>query len=388
MNKASERLRVEHIITGLKTGGAEMMLLKLLSAAGRNWEPEVISLSEEGLVGPRIRALGIPVRALGMKRISLSPKSVLNLLRWTRSFEPELIQGWMYHGNLMASLAAIAARRRVPVLWNIRQTLYDLARERRATALVIRTGALLSRLPAAIIYNSHTSAKQHEDFGYMPQKRVVIPNGFDCNFFRPDADARKHIRQELGINEDAILIGLIGRYHPMKDHRGFLRAAGQVLRACPNVRFLLAGNGVVHEDAVLAKAIAEEGLLGRLCMLGERCDTERLNSALDIACSASAWGEGFSNSIGEAMACGVPCVVTDIGDSALIVGDTGRTVTASNSDALARAVIELIRAGSEHRRNLGAAARRRVEAEFSLASVTRRYDELYHSMVRPAALKG
>lgn len=384
MNKPFERLRVEHIITGLKTGGAEMMLLKLLSAAACNWEPEVISLSNLGTVGPRIAALGIPVHATGMERISLNAGKLLKVMRWTRSFQPQLLQGWMYHGNLVATMAGIASRWQVPVLWNIRQTLYDMDHERKATALVIRLGALLSRQPAAIVYNSHTSAKQHENLGYMPQKRVIIPNGFDCGWFCPDANARKKVRNELGISEQNVLIGLIARYHPMKDHRGFLRAASRVLKLCPEARFLLAGAGIEAQDSVLANALAEHGLNGYIFLLGERSDTERLNAALDIACSASAWGEGFSNSIGEAMACGVPCVVTDVGDSAMLVGGTGRVVAPGDPDALANAIIDLVTTGGERRWELGVKARRRIETEFSLPAIVHRYEDLYHEHIARA----
>jgi glycosyltransferase involved in cell wall biosynthesis len=232
-----------------------------------------------------------------------------------------------------------------------------------------------------IIYNSHTSARQHEALGYLPGKRAIIPNGFDCKLFRPDADARSKVRKELGIAEQNVLIGLIARDHPMKDHIGFLRAAGQVLRSCPEARFLLAGAGVNDHNLALGKAIAEEGLKGTVFLLGERSDTERLNAALDIACSASAWGEGFSNSIGEAMACGVPCVVTDIGDSALLVGGTGCAVAARDPGALAAAILDLATAGGERRRHLGERARSRIQEEFSLPSIVQRYEGLYREHI-------
>ena len=147
-------------------------------------------------------------------------------MRLTRESGPDLIQGWMYHGNLMATIASAASHGRVPVLWNIRQTIYDLGRERRLTAVVIRQGARLSRYPAAIVYNSITSAEQHEAIGYRTDKRVILPNGFDCEMFHPDPEARSSLRKELGLPVDSVLIGLIARYHPMKDHAGFLKAAG------------------------------------------------------------------------------------------------------------------------------------------------------------------
>jgi glycosyltransferase involved in cell wall biosynthesis len=283
----------------------------------------------------------------------------------------------MYHGNLMASLAGVSSQKRVPVLWNIRQSLYDIAAERHLTSAVIRLGALLSRHPAAIIYNSRTAAQQHEAFGYHAGSRVVIPNGFDCQAFRPNGDARQKVRTELGIGNDAILIGLIARYHPMKDHAGFLHAAGLVARAHPGAHFLFVGKGVTKDELALLRTIEEERLGDCTFLLGERSDIPRLTAALDIACSASAWGEGFSNAIGEAMACSIPCVVTDIGDSAFLVADTGLSVPPRSPQALAYAIGRLIEAGAEQRQRLGAAARLRIESEFSLPVIARRYEELY-----------
>jgi len=374
-----------HVITGLTTGGAETMLLKLLSAASENMEHVVVSLGDEGTIGPRITALGVPVHCLGLKRNAPNPFKMLSTLPLARRIDPQLIQGWMYHGNLMASMAASALRKseshkKVPVLWNIRQTVYDLLRnERWLTAKLIRLGAHLSARPAAIIYNSQTSAIQHEDLGYREEKRVIIPNGFDCQVLRPDDAARKAVRAELGVTDDNILIGLVARYHPMKDHAGFLRAAAIVAQDHPHVRFALAGSGISAQQQELAKGLKQTGLHDRVTLLGERSDIPRLNNAFDISCSASAWGEGFSNAIGEAMACGVPCAVTDVGDSAYLVGDTGLVVPPRGPQALANAIVRLIDIGNAGRRQLGAKARKRIETEFSLPAIVQRYENLYRT---------
>jgi glycosyltransferase involved in cell wall biosynthesis len=374
-------MRILHVITDLTTGGAQMMLLRLLSVGNREWESAVVSLKDEGTVGRQILSLGIPVHGLGMHRVGPSPFRAVSLVHLARSFRPQLIQGWMYHGDLVASFAAIISQGRVPVLWNIRQTLYNLSTERRLTAAVIRIGGLISQHPAAIIYNSVTSATQHEALGYRAAKRVIIPNGFDCRVFRPDDEARRQVRAELGLENNSVLIGLIARYHPMKDHAGFMCSAALVARTHPNVHFLLAGSGVTLEDPVLRNLIAQQGLGACTHLLGERSDTPRLISALDIACSNSAWGEGFSNAIGEAMACGVPCVVTDVGDSARIVANTGLSVPPRDLQAMAQAIGELIDAGAPQRTQMGKAARKRIEMEFSLPAVVRRYEELYREHV-------
>lgn len=386
-------MRVMHVITGLSTGGAETMLLKLLSAASGDMEHVVVSLGDEGTIGPRIAALGIPVHCLGLKRNAPNPFQALSILPLARRIDPQVIQGWMYHGNLMASMAALALRKsalrksgpprkQVPVLWNIRQTVYDLRRERWLTARFIRLGAHLSAGPAAIIYNSQTSATQHQNLGYRAEKRVIIPNGFDCQVLRPDGAARRAVRAELGITDDTVLVGLVARYHPMKDHVGFLQAAGMVVRSHPEARFVLAGTGVSPRQPELTEAVKQNQLQDHVILLGERSDIPRLNNAFDIGCSASAWGEGFSNSIGEAMACGVPCAVTDVGDSAYIVADTGLVASPRAPQALANAIVRLIDMGRTGRQQLGAKARRRIETEFSLSAIVQRYEDLYLTNLR------
>jgi len=367
-------MRVLHVITDLDVGGAETMLLRLL-ACRDDWDPLVLSVQELGKLGQRIADLGVPVHSLGVRRSRPNPLRVLAIRGIARNFRPQIVQGWMYHGNLAASLAGRFLLDKVPVFWNIRQSLYDVSSEPRLTAAFIRLGAWLSRRTAAIVYNSRTGAQQHEAEGYCAARRVIIPNGFDCSNFRPDQEARRQVRAELGVGNDHILIGLVARFHPMKDHAAFLHAAGRIARQHPGVRFMLVGLGT-QEQPKLTQLIRDQQLQDRVLLLGERADISRLTVAMDIACSAS-WGEGFSNAIGEAMACGVPCVVTEVGENAHLVADTGLVVPPRDPQAFGDAIHKLIEAGQAHRRQLGTAARQRIESEFSLAGVARRYDELY-----------
>ncbi len=370
-----------HIITGLDIGGAEMMLLKLLSASG-GWQSMVVSLKNEGMIGPSIAKLGVPVECLHLRPSAPNPASFLSLLSLTRRFRPQVIQGWMPHGNLAASLTQFASRITAPVIWNIRMSLDEVDGEKPTTMGLIRLGAFLSRHPSAIIYNSRSGAKQHEKSGYRSAMSAVISNGFDCDIFRPDAHPRCGIREQLGLESNAVLVGLVARYHPMKDHFGFLRAASLVSAPHPESRFLLVGKGLTEGEPAITRLIKQLDLTGRVLLLGERTDTPQLTAALDIACSSSAWGEGFSNAIGEAMACGVPCVVTDVGDSAFLVGDTGVSVPPRNPEAFARAIGQLIDAGPAKRKELGMAARRRIETEFSLSRIALRYEDLYNECLK------
>jgi glycosyltransferase involved in cell wall biosynthesis len=370
--------RVMHVITGLDIGGAELMLLKLLSASGGDLQSMVVSLKDEGMIGPSIAKLGVPVECLELRPYLPNPARLLSLRSLARRFRPHVIQGWMPHGNLAASLTQFASRISAPVIWNIRMSLDGVDGEQLTTMGLIRLGAYFSRHPSAIIYNSRSGARQHEQRGYRSGTSVVISNGFDCNIFQPDEPARSRIREQLGLEPTSLLVGLVARFHPMKDQSGFLHAASLVSAQHPESRFLLVGKGLTGSESALTKLIKELGLMDRVLLLGERTDVPRLTAALDIACSSSAWGEGFSNSVGEAMACGVPCIVTDVGDSGFLVGDTGIIVPPRNPEALAYAIEQLIAAGSARRRELGLAARRRIESEFSLPKITRRYEDLYN----------
>lgn len=362
------------VVTGLATGGAETMLLKLCSRIDRErFAPSVVSLWDKGTIGPKIEALGIPVFALGINPRRPSPAGLLRLRSLVRQQQPDLLQGWMYHGNLAASMAHFGK----PVVWGVRQSLYDLRDERPLTRCVIRLNAYRSRSATAIVYNSRVSAGQHQAVGFDAAAARVIPNGFDVELFRPDESARRELRLELGVAPHAPLIGLIARYHPMKDHLNFLRAAARLAVPDREVRFVLAGRGVDGANRALTAAVRELRLQDRVFLLGERDDVARFTAALDIATSASAWGEGFANSIGEAMSCAVPCVVTEVGDSAWIVGDTGKVVPARDPAALAAAWHSLIESGATALEALGHTARRRVIENFALRAVVKQYEDLY-----------
>jgi glycosyltransferase involved in cell wall biosynthesis len=370
-------IRILHIISGLSVGGAEMMLCKLLDGTSKQrFDPVVVSLTDRGSLGACIEALNIPVHAVGMRSGMPNPAAAWRLMRLVRQLGPELIQGWMSHGNLAALLAGAVAPGPVPVLWNVRQSIYSLDYERPTTVSAIKLCARLSRFPARILYNSKTSAIQHETLGYRADKTLAIPNGFDMESFAPSAQARNSLRSELGIAEDAILIGLVGSYHPLKDHPNFLRAASLLVKNHPNVHFVLSGRGVDQENRTLGELIHELRIAERVHLLGERHDMPRLTAALDIA-SSSSYSEGFSNTIGEAMACGVPCVVTDVGDSAWIVGETGRVVPPRDSEALCAAWAELVEIGAAARREIGAKARQRVKERFAIEKIVQQYEETY-----------
>ncbi|QBQ53198.1 glycosyltransferase [Nitrosococcus wardiae] len=369
-----------HIITGLDVGGAEKALFRLLAKrTAPYFNPSVISLLEKGVVGHQLQSLGIPVYSLGMRRGLPGPRALIRLCGLLKKLAPDLIQGWMYHGNLAATAATSSLGLEIPVLWNIRQSLYELSKERRLTRGVIYGGAWLSGRPRLILYNSKTSAFQHEAIGFKPEKTRIIPNGFDCTEYQPDRIRRKQVRRELAISPPTVLIGLIARYHPMKDHANFLRAAAELIRGGAGMRvaFLLAGRGIDPSNGSLIKLIRQLDLSSKVILLGERQDVPRLMPALDIATVASAWGEGFPNVLGEAMACGIPCVATDVGDSAYLIGGMGKVVPPRDFRALAAAWQNLIAAGVKGRKQWGDKARGRIIEHFNLSEIVRQYEKLY-----------
>jgi glycosyltransferase involved in cell wall biosynthesis len=366
--------RIMHVVTGLRTGGAEMMLWKLLSLTHARHSQAVVSLMDEGTIGARITGLNVPVYSLRLRSAAPNPARAFSIRSLTRRFNPDLILGWMYHANLMASFAGLVSPGNPPVLWGIRRGLDTRAMRKRP---IVKLGAFFSRQPAAIIYNSATGAQQHAAFGFRTAQQIVIPNGFDCQFFRPNSEARREVRIELGLEPAATLIGLVARYHPIKNQVGFLRSAALVAREYPAARFLLIGAGT-REQPALQALVAESKLEDRVFLLGERLDMPRMTAALDIACSSSD-EEGFSNAIGEAMACGVPCVVTEVGDSPYLVGQTGLCVPPFQPEPFAHAICRLISAGAEYRHQLGASARLRVEENFSLPAVVCRYENVFET---------
>jgi glycosyltransferase involved in cell wall biosynthesis len=375
-------MKIIYVITGLPTGGAEMMLYKLLSKINQErFEPIVVSLMDRGTLGDRIEALGIPVHTIGMNRGIPMPVDVWRLVSLIYQLKPDVIQGWMYHGNLAAQFASFLSRNKIPVLWSIHYSIDSLESDKKMTVAIIKFGAYISHIPKQILFVSQNSKLQHEALGYSSAHSCIIPNGFDTLLFSPSLTDRIDVRSELSLPEESLLIGLICRYHPMKDHANFIQAAALLLKEYPNANFLMIGQGVDRDNPTLSKLIKESGVGDRISLLGERKDIPHLIASLDIFTSASAYGEAFPLVVGEAMSCGIPCVVTDVGDSGWIVGDTGRVVAPRNPRMLADAWKELIALGEEGRNILGKAARSRITEDFSLNSVVAKYELAYEKIL-------
>lgn len=387
-SSSEKKASIIYITTGLSTGGAERMLYNLLSRINQQrFYPAVISLIDRGTWGDRIESLGIPVYTVGIKPGMATPAALWKLVRLVRQLQPDLIQGWMYHGNLAAQFASAFSLLNTPVLWSIHHSISSLESEKSLTVKIIKLCAHLSRLTTQVVFVSQASKLQHEALSYSRQNNCVIPNGFDTSLFVPSLEDKLAVKSELGLAEKTMIIGAIGRYHPMKDHANFLESAALLLKIYPNVHFLLIGTEVDRQNTSIIKLIEELNIGDRVHLLGERTDIPRLTAALDILTVASAYGEAFPLVVGEAMSCGVPCVVTDVGDSAWIVSNTGKVVPPKNHEALATAWKELIALDGDERETLGKAARARIVELFSLDSVVTQYEKLYESALNTKKLK-
>ena len=384
MTRNKPKFKILYIITGLNTGGAEMMLLKVLSKMDREiFSLEVISLTGLGTVGPKIQELGIPVHDIRMRPGRPDFFSIWRFICLVRRLRPDLLQGWMYHGNLAAQFSKPFLSNRAPVIWSIHHSVYDLANEKRTTAWVIRLCSWVSSLPSRILYVAHSSATQHNNLGFSSKNYSVIPNGFNVDSFVPSEQARIQIRKEIGLSPSAKIIGLIARFHTMKDHENFLKAAAILSSNIPEAHFILAGENVDRNNALLMGWVKELKLDEKIHFLGFRQDSQVLNAAFDIATNSS-FSESFSIAVGEAMSCAVPCVVTDVGDSSFLVGKTGIVVPPRSPEELARGWKQLLTIKNEDRKKLGGQARERIVSNFSLEAIVSRYEALYGEFLNTA----
>lgn len=369
-------LRVVHIITGLGQGGAEAVLLRLVSNASRD-EHIVISMTDGGVYQKHLEKAGIKVHCMNMKPGSMSPTSFWRLRGKLSELKPDVVQTWMYHADFVGGMAARMAGIKA-IAWCVRNSGYELQKSSRSSYILARYFYPLSRfVPRKIIYCAELARRRHEEWGYHHSKGVVIQNGYDMKRWYVDPQARSEIRQELNIPDSTPVLGLVARWNPLKDQPTLLKALAIYAKEQPNFKCLLVGNQMDNTNKDLLKLINELNLQKNVLLLGMREDVPRVMNALDLHVLSSI-AEGFPNVVAEAMACEVPCVVTDVGDAALIVGDTGRVVMPSDPVAMAEAISEflpeVLGAAGEGKRK---AARERVLDNFSLDAMVNAYENVW-----------
>ncbi len=382
-------MKVVHIIINTKVGGGQIMLERYLSAL----EPQeakdhsVISLMENGSVGEKIRASGVEILSLDLKSAWGTPLAIAKLRSVLRKKQPDVVFGWMYHACLAAWVGLAGWYTRRPALiWGIHHSLQDVKNEKYSTRAILNAMSAVSKQIDLITYCSKVSRHQHESFGFSSGHGMHIPNAINVEQFHPKPEAHARLAVLCGVPETRFLIGNISRSHPMKDHVSMIKAVAQVLEAGHDVQAVVIGEG--HKNGPAVKTAQELGISDRLTVLDLRDDVSELVPGLDVFLLSSAWGEAFSLAAAEAMASGVSCVVTNVGDCSYLVGDAGLVVPPSNPEAMAHAVCELLDADATYRQTLGAKARQRVNKKFSTSSYVELHREAYCKVTETSGRPG
>lgn len=373
-------MKVLHVITGLGHGGAEAVMSRVIAGAVDD-EHVVVSLTGSDFYADVLKARRVPVHTLDIPRGRVTPSALRRLVAIVRETQPDAVQTWMYHADLLGGFAARRAGIR-NVVWGVHHSSLTSGTSR-STRLVARACAMLSRaLPRHIICCSERAREVHAGIGYAPHKMIVVSNGVDLAAFAPDQEGRARVREEFGISPSTPVCGMVARWHPLKDHPTLLAALAG-LRASPSDwRAILAGPDMTTSNARLMALVRQHRLEDRVLCVGPRADVPAIMNALDLHVLSSA-GEAFGNVTVEAMACGTPVVVTDVGAGAYVVGETGWVVPARDPDRLQAAIreafAEMADASAWERRR--SAARDRAVAEFGVDRMVRDYRRVWRGEV-------
>ncbi len=369
-------MKVIHIITGLNDGGAEAVLYRLCKNDSEN-KHVVISMMDEGKYGPLLKEIGIDVYTLNMPAGRVSFSGLIKLFRLIKKISPDVVQTWMYHadfiGGIVARLAGVKS-----IFWGVHHSSLEKEHNKRSTLLIARLNSILSYLiPTKIVCCADRARVEHERIGYKKSKLTVINNGYELDSFKFIEDAQTKLKNELEINPD-VFLGMVSRYHPLKDHHNLLQALSIVRGQIPNFVCVLVGTGLDGSNRELIEKIDNLQLSDHILLLGQRNDIPKIMSALDVHLLSSR-SEGFPNVLSEAMACGTPCITTDVGDASVIVGDTGWVVPAQNPEALANAIVEAIKEKKDMqswqlRKN---ACREHIVSNFSIEEMIKQYHSIW-----------
>lgn len=371
-------VRVVHFITDLEIGGAELMLERyLMHSDAESVDSHVVSLTSLGPIGERMRDHGFPVTVLGLTSVWNFASAAGRLRRVLRELNPDILQTWLYHADCLGAWVGPSAGVS-RVFWNLRRS-GPQPTDSPSVRTLARINRYLANRVSRILVNSHTGAEQHASIGYPREKMLVVPNGIDAAHWREQYLARREkYRHAMGFTEAEFVIGNLARWTPVKGHPVLLQAAERLMRRNPQARLVLAGRGLTHQNEALMKALRRAGIEDNTRLLGALEDPMDLYALCDIYASAS-HGEGFPNVLAEAMACGIPCVATDAGDSAELLGPTGRVVTPGQGEALSSAMEVFLRMPEDRRQALGAMAARRMASRYDLRRISGQLDEIYRS---------
>lgn len=361
-----ENLKVLHVINGLWPGGAQVMLLRLCEEfVRRDVKNEVFSLTKNDTIKPQLEALGVKCHQ----------GNILDLRRHILKSSPGVIQGWMYHSDLAISCATIFSKHSKNLFWSVHHSIDDILKEKFTSRVVISFLKVISKQPKKTVYVSRTSKKQHEALGYSAGNSVLIPNGYDLDLFKKDPLLRRSFRKELGIPDNQFIVGVLARFHIMKDHEAFLDAAALFSSKHDNCGFVIAGRGTDNNQ--ITNWIIEKGLSGKVYVLGDRRDVPSILNGIDILATSSRFGEAFPIVIGEAMSCETICCATKVGDIDWLIGEDTLISPPGDAVALCENWWNAANLATEVREKLGKKLRERISDNFSLSVIAQKYLALY-----------
>lgn len=371
--------KILHVITGLSDGGAEAVLYRLCTS-DRSSEHVVVSLMDYGKYGPLLEDASVRVYSLNMPSGGVKLFALFKLFKLIKEFKPDVVQTWMYHADLIGGMIARMSGVK-NVVWGVHHTNLVKGESSRTTILVAKLNAFLSCfVPRRIIYCASKSRQVQESVGFRKSIGEVVPNGYEIDDFSPKSSMRTSFRQEMMLSPESFLVGHVGRFDPQKDHETLLFAISSLNTTEKDFFTILVGSNLDDKNSILSRSISAKNVERNVTLLGRRNDIPTVMNGFDLFVLSSSFGEAFPNVLNEAMACGVPCVTTDVGDAALIVGDTGWVVPPKSPTALANAIVEAM---NEQRNNPQAwlarksACRKRIVENFSIERMISEYHRVW-----------
>lgn len=368
------------ITRSLDLGGAERQLIVLANGLAQSGYPVFVAVFyadgalQGGLDTSRVRF--IDLRKSGRWDPGFF---LIRLGRVVRDLQPFVIHGYLPVANVVATLAAFLAPQ-AKLVWGVRSSNMDLSEYGRLRRTVFWVSRLLSHKADVILVNSEAGALFHAACGYPAHRMVVVPNGIDTGRFRPNPTAGVALRQEWSIGSNELLVGFVGRFDPMKDLPTFLKAMALVAQERPEVKAVCVGDGPGRLKDDACSLIQQLQLGDHVFLVGLRRDMPAVYNAFDALCLASLFGEGFPNVVGEAMACGTPCIVTDVGDCAHVVGNTGVVVPPGDPEALAAGILQMLTSKHEE---VSVRSRDRIVQYFNILQLLRRTEVALHPLKGP-----
>lgn len=373
-------MKVLHIITDLDVGGTEIVLLNLLRKQDKNkCQSVVLSIKSPGKIAEKIQECGVPVHSLYIDSKWRILKVLCGVIRVIRKEKPDIINTWLYHADFIGFIASKLCLKK-NVIWNIRCSDIDQNKLMLSTLITLKINSFLSRFVTCIIVNSIKGKKWHSDRGFRPLSWEYIPNGYDINDWETSVEKRSEIRNELKLNDDSFVVGMVARYDHLKDHATFLKAMRLVISDLPNISVIMIGKDVDDNNVELSEIIRSLGLNESVILLGIKNKMIDYYACMDLLVMSSVT-EGFPNVIGEAMSAGLPCISTNVGDASSLINDKHRIVAVRNHMEMGNKIINYIQLGKGERESISKASRHRVLENYSLDMMVTRYQQLYNSFL-------